>query len=130
MAARVDEQGRVAGLVQRRRQARLADHEGGLVARLLGEEGAGGHGGGPDVLLGDPQAGALQARGEVTRGEERVVGQNKEALGGVDPAFNQFGCTGESLLLVHEDAVHVGEPAFNIASFSHDFIILVFSQKY
>ena len=48
---------------------------------------------------------------QVTRGEDRVVGQHQERALLVDESLQEFGRAGQGVLLPHQDAVHVGEPA-------------------
>ena len=100
----------VARVVQGGGQAGLTDDEGGRTGRLLGQEGRRGVGRGPDPVLGDLQARALQARGQVTVGEDRVVGQHQEGQIPLLQRVEELLGPGKGAVLAHEHAVHVAQP--------------------
>ena len=100
----------VADVVHGRRQAGLADDVGRSAGSLLGEELRRGQGGGPDRLLRHVDAAAEQPGAQVARREDRVVRQDEEASAGLLERRDELGGARDRVLLVHEDAVHVGEP--------------------
>jgi hypothetical protein len=102
---------RVSDLVQRSRQARLADDVRRPARQLTVEERRGGQAGGPDRALGHGEAGALEPGGQVTGREDRVVRQHQERPLLVHQALQELGGAGKRLFFADEHAVHIGEPA-------------------
>src|SRR5690606_22029697 len=70
----------------------------------------------PDAFLGHVEPGGAQPRREVARREDRVVGEHEELGSRLDPVADQFGRALQRLVLVHEHAVHVGEPALDVGA--------------
>jgi hypothetical protein len=106
---------RVARLVQRRRQAGLADDE-RRAARALGlEEAPGRERRGPDRLLGDLEPARAQPGGEVAPRVDRVVREDEERDSALAQGVEEAGGAADGLLLVHEHAVHVHQPGADLA---------------
>ena len=100
----------VADVVHRGGQPGLADDVRRAAGALVGEEVGGGEGGGPDRVLGDVDPAAQQPGPQVTGGVDRVVGQHEEGAAGGLERLDELRRPGDGVVLVHEDAVHVGEP--------------------
>jgi hypothetical protein len=81
---------------------------------LVLEKVGGGESGSPDELFGHLEARLTQACAEVARREDRVVGQHEVGLALVAPLLQQLGGAGQRTVLMDENAVHVGQPAFDV----------------
>ncbi len=108
---------RVARTVERRRQARLADHEGRAAGTLVIEEARGRERRRPDRLLGHVEADPAQPRREIALREDRVVGQDEKRNLELAQAREEAVGSGNRNLLVDEDTVHVHQPGTDLAAF-------------
>jgi hypothetical protein len=115
LAARED----VADVVQCGREAGFADDVCRSSRSLVGEELRGRHGRGPDGLLGHVDATGEQAGPQIPCREDRVVREDEEGTARGLERFDEVGGSGDRVLLVHEDAVHVGEPGLDRLRLSH-----------
>ena len=82
---------------------------------MRGEEAGRGQSRGPDIVFGHGDPGGLQACGEITLGEDRIVRQNEEGEFAFAKRIDELRGTRQSLLLVDEDTVHVGQPILDRA---------------
>ena len=112
-----------AGLVQCGGDARLADDEGGPPGHLGCEKVSGGEGGCPEKLFGYIETGRPEPRTQIAGREDRVVGEHEEGISAIAPLLQQGGRPGQGAIFVDEHAVHVGEPAFDIAARRHATIV-------
>ena len=101
---------RVAGRVQGRGQADLADDERRAAGALVGQEPRRGQGRGEDRLLGDLDAALAQPGREVAPRVERVVGEHEERQPALAQERDEAVGARDQVLLVDEHAVHVHEP--------------------
>ena len=60
---------------------------------------------------GTVETGPGQPRRQITRREDRVVGEHEEASLLLDQSLQEFRGSGQGVFLAHQDAVHIGEPA-------------------
>ena len=68
----------------------------------------------------DARSRALRSRGV----KMELLVSTRNGLPCVAPLPHQFGCPGQRLVLVHEHAVHVGQPAFDVVAIAHAPIVL------
>jgi hypothetical protein len=101
----------VAGFVEGLGETGFADDEGGAARALVGEEAGGGEGGGPDIGVGDVEADALEAGGEIARGVAGVVGEYEEGFAGDAEAGDEGVGAEDEVVLADDDAIHVHEVA-------------------
>jgi hypothetical protein len=101
---------RVAGLVERGRQAGLADHIRRSAGPLAVEEVGGSHCRRPDRLLGNVERIAPQSRCQVARRIHRVVRENEEGRAPFSQPLEKALGARNRMLLANEDPVHVDEP--------------------
>jgi hypothetical protein len=113
----------VADLVQRGRQAGLADDVRGTAWPLVVQELCGGQGRGPDRRLRYVEAQPPKPCLQVTCRIDGVVRQYQKRLAGLAQPGDELGCARHRLSLVYEDAVHVGEPGLDGLAFSHRDIV-------
>ena len=101
------------GLVDGRGQACLADDEGGAVVDLIGQEIGRRHRRGPDLRFGNVESIRPQTSRQVSGGVDGVVRQYQVRDVGLPPLGQQLGRSGQWIVLLDQDAVHIGQPAFD-----------------
>ena len=106
-------------VVQRRGQPGFADHVRRAAGALVGQKLARRQRRRPDRALGDVDPAAQQARPQIPRGEDRVVGQHQVPALVLLQGGDEVGTPGKRLLLVHQHAVHVGQPVLHRLAFGH-----------
>lgn len=65
-----------------------------------------------------------QPRTEVTRGEDRIVGEHEEGATGRRECPDEVSRSGDGVLLVDEHPVHVGQPRLDPVRLSHSAIVV------
>jgi hypothetical protein len=114
--------------VQRRRQARFPDDVRGAPWPLVVEELGGRQGGGPDQRLWYVDPAPQQSRAQISRREDRVVGEDEIPPPQLLQAREEGRCTGDGQVLADEHAVHVGQPAVDRLALAHPSILLARSE--
>ena len=107
---------RVAGVVERGREPRLADRERGAAWPLALEEARRGERRRPDRLLRHLEAQRAQPRREVAPGVHRVVREHEEGQAQLPQPGEEAVGARDRVLLAHEHAVHVHQPGADLSS--------------